>query len=205
MEMFVFLIQWYSSYILLILSFERKITRTDSISIIDVTYQFDFLSILLRYYKFDAFKPVNPFVWYIFFVVIFSRKTSGGRLRAVSFDKPPFTVLKAAFKSSTERQQHRVIYSGCQVSMIAERLQSSNISLIWDEPIDGWDQGSMWRQKTGIDPSSVFSSELKMDGENVLWSPEVAEKLRPVDEEDRSRRCGNIYGSDLSLRRRGPG
>lgn len=46
-----FLIQWYSSYILLILSFERKITRTDSISIIDVTYQFDFLSILLRYYK----------------------------------------------------------------------------------------------------------------------------------------------------------
>lgn len=63
----------------------------------------------------------------------------------------------------------------------------------------------MWRQKTGIDPSSVFSSELKMDGENVLWSPEVAEKLRPVDEEDRSRRCGNIYGSALSLRRRGPG
>lgn len=46
-----FLIQWCSSYILLILSFERKITRTDSISIIDVTYQFDFLSILLRYYK----------------------------------------------------------------------------------------------------------------------------------------------------------
>lgn len=88
-----FLIQWYSSYILLILSFERKITRTDSISIIDVTYQFDFLSILLRYYKFDAFKPVNPFVWYIFLLLSFL----AGKHQADVYEPCPLISLHSLY------------------------------------------------------------------------------------------------------------